>query len=601
MKPINKPGGDTDRARTLVGVLAQLAPLRAAIGGIATWVTALLAVVIAAAALPWLSGDDPAQRVFRSRFGERPATPEALDAVRRELDIADNPIAAVFTWVSRVARGDFGTSWVSGQPVADQVWPAWAVSVTLATYAAAATFILAAIIVAPSLYRAVKGTPVLTPTMTALNAALASIPTMVLAVVLVGIFAVRLRILPATGWAEPRDMVLPVLALAIPMSGILARIMSVAIASVSSEEWTRTWRANGCRTHRLAYAIAYRVVAIIVPQLFLIIAGTIGAAVLIEEIFAIPGLGRLALSASLANDVPVVQGTIALLVITGLLLGLAGTVIHRALLKPASGHGQGNVLTTTATGPVRLRFGWPSVVVLTTLVVVIVGGVMRSSDIAPDRAFMPPSWSAPLGTDALGRDMWARCAEGALLTIGAATLCTIVSLLVGAVAGLAAERASPGLADILNATPPVFVGIALAAVWDGGMGTAIIAVCAAAWIPIAIHARTLGAEIRSTGFYRAGLLSGGSWWWMLRRHLIPMALLPLLVHALVRLPHLALALTGLSFLGIGAPHDSPEWGKMLADGVIYLERAPWLTATPAVSLLLVGLIASILADPRRRA
>ena len=69
-------------------------------------------------------------------------------------------------------------------------------------------------------------------------------------------------------------------------------------------------------------------------------------------------------------------------------------------------------------------------------------------------------------------------------------------------------------------------------------------------------------------------------------------------HALVRIPHNTLALAGLSFLGLGAPHDSPEWGAMLAEGVRYVERAPWVVAVPALGLALLGGVASLVRTGR---
>ncbi len=264
----------------------------------------MLLVLLVAAVLPWLSGADPALRVFRARFGDRPATPEALHGIRAELDIAASPAAGVWQWLTGLARGDLGTSWVSGTPVGEQVVPAWWVSLNLATVSAAGSLLLAVLIVAPALRRAADGKSVVTRTLSGVIAALASLPTMVLAVALVGVIAVEWRLLPTSGWQRPRDMILPCLALALPMGAILARIMLGAINSTAQESWLLTWRANGCRRRRLVVAIAHRAVAVVVPQVFLIIAGTIGAAVVIEKIFAIPGLGRLTLHACLRSPHP---------------------------------------------------------------------------------------------------------------------------------------------------------------------------------------------------------------------------------------------------------------------------------------------------------
>ncbi len=211
------------------------------------WALAVGGVVVVASAMPWLSGDDPALRIFRARFGERPATPQALDAIREDLDLAANPIEGAVGWLVGLTHGDLGTSWVSGRAFGSTIKDAWLVSLSLAGVATLVSLGLAILLVGPGLLRVARGLDAGSPRATAVFAVLASIPTMVLAIALIALVAVRGRLLPALGWQDPIDAILPTVALDLPMSGILARVLTSAIRTTASEEWLFTWQANGFR------------------------------------------------------------------------------------------------------------------------------------------------------------------------------------------------------------------------------------------------------------------------------------------------------------------------------------------------------------------
>lgn len=557
---------------------------------VAVTLAAVLVTALFAGAMPWLTGADPALTVLRAREAERDADPAALEAIRANLGLPENPLTGAWLWLSNAVRGDFGTSWVSGAEVGPQVTSALLVSLNLAGMAAVVTLVFAMALVGPRILAVGRGRPASAPVLRGTSAVLAALPEFVLAVLLAYLFAVRLGWLPATGWREPRDMVLPVAAIAIASVGVLSRVLMTAVVAVAGEDWVRTWRANGARGGRISAEVARRAVAVALPQVMLLLAGIVGASVVVEDTYAIPGLGRMSLDAALAQDIPVVQASMALLVVLGVVVGTVGNLLHRWLMAPALGAGQGTALVRHSRSR-RLGVAW--YVCLGALVVLIAGGLLRSSAVDPLARHLPPSWAHPLGTDHVGRDVWARVGEGSLLTIGSALLLSAICLAIGLLVGLLSKRGSAGVTDILNAVPSVFLGVVLAAVLGPGLLSAWIAICAVGWIPLAVHTRTLAAEARAAGFHQAALTSGGSNWWIMRKHLLPSVLGPVAGHATVRIPHLALALTGLGFLGLGAGHDSPEWGKLLADSVVHMEKAPWAVAAPAIGLILLGLVANL--------
>ncbi|MBB4931568.1 peptide/nickel transport system permease protein [Lipingzhangella halophila] len=568
-----------------------LAPLRGPLTALA-WCTGIAFLV---GALPWLSGDDPARTVLRARSAERVADPEALRSVRDELDLPTDPVSGTLGWLGGAVRGDLGVSWVTGAPVAPDIANALGVSVSLASFAALVALSTGILVVLPGLLRAARAGHPGGRGADVTGALLASVPDFLLASVFLAIAAVRWDLAPTSGWETPAHAVLPALALGLPAGGLVSRVLSSALGAALAESWIRTWRATGFAPRTIAAALLRRTLAVAMPQVMLVFAGLLGSAVLVESVFAIPGLGHTALVGTLAQDLPVVQGAVAALVLVGLLAGGIGVAVHRALLGPAlvsSG-------LTPAVPIVPAARRLPLAVGGVLLLGVVVGLTRDPEAISLTARLEPPSAAHPLGTDPLGRDLLARFGHGALLSAGAGVAVSLVALVAGGVIGVSGRRARAGAADVLNALPPVLVGVLLAAVTGPGLAGAATAVALVAWIPIAVHARTLAAEVRASGYHQAAVAGGATRGWILRRHLLPSVLPAVARHALMRVPHNTLALVGLSFLGLGAPHDSPEWGAMLAESMRYVERAPWAVAVPALGLALLGVVASLLRTERR--
>ncbi|MFC7327144.1 ABC transporter permease subunit [Marinactinospora rubrisoli] len=557
---------------------------------------AALAIVVAA--LPWLSGADPALTVLRARSAEREPDPAALRAVRDELDLPADPVSGALAWLGGALRGDLGVSWVTGLPIGPAVGQAMGVSGGLALAAVSVALAGAGLVLLPGLWRAVTTGGPVGDRGAVVGATLAALPDFLLAAVLLTVVAVRWGLLPTSGWAGPPNAVLPALALGLPAAGLLSRILAGAVDAALAEGWVRAWRAAGLGPGVLLLALLRRAVAVALPQVLLLFTGLLGSSVAVESVFAVPGLGATVLAAVLAQDLPLVQGCVGALVAAGLAFGGAGVVAHRMLVGPAlAGAGLAPALPA---GPAGRAARWLPGGLGAVLLLAVAAGLLRDPDaMALADRLQPPSWTHPAGTDALGRDVLARFGHGAPLSIGVGLLVTGVSLVAGLAAGLAGRRARAGVADALNALPPVLVGILVAAVAGPGLAGAAAAVLLVAWVPLAVHARTLAAEIRASGFYLAAVAGGAGYGWMLRHHLLPSVLPAVTRHALVRLPHVTLALAGLSFLGLGAPHDSPEWGAMLAESIAYAERAPWTVALPAAGLGVLGVVAGLARAGRR--
>lgn len=542
----------------------------------------LLGVVTAVGLLPWLSHRDPALTVLRARSAEREATAEALSAIREDLGLDAGPLHLLGSWAAGLLHGDLGTSWVSGQDVLPSVLAGLQVSLAQMGAALGVAVLLAAALVAPVLARG-RGSA------GAFAAMLAAVPEFLLAVVALLVFGVWLGQLPTSGWAGPAHLVLPALALGVPAGGLLGRLVADALPAVLDERWVELWRGAGVSRTRISGAALRRVLPPLVPQFGMAAVGLAGGAVAVELVFAVPGIGRTALGAARSQDLPLLQGSVLALLLLGLVAGAAAALARRRLLGPALREAG---LTLPPPRPVRAHPAVPAVL-FTVLAGAVGWGLLRDPyTVDTTVRLTAPSWSHPLGTDALGRDVLARLGHGAASTVGtAATIC-----LVGLVTALALAflpGVAAGAADIANALPPVIVGILVAAAVGPGTGGAALAVALISWPALSAHAAALVQEVRASTFLTAQRALGAPTLWILTRHVLPSVAAPVARHALLRLPGIALALASLGFLGLGAQPPAPEWGLLLDESRAYVERAPWAALAPAVALaLLAGLAVS---------
>ncbi|GAA2348458.1 ABC transporter permease subunit [Streptomyces cuspidosporus] len=545
--------------------------------------------------LPWLSRTDPARTVLEARSAERDPAPDVLAAVRDELGLDAGPARLLGQWLGGLVRGDAGHSWVSGGAVLPGVATALGASLLLMAAALTVAVATAAAVCARTL--ALGARRGLAGRRTGGAAAmLAALPEFLTASLLATVVGVQLGWLPALGWYGPRWLVLPALAIGLPTGALLGRMLDDALPGAFAEPWARAATARGVPGRRVARHALRRCLPGLLPNLGLFVVGLTGGAVAVEQIFDIPGLGRLTLQAALAQDLPVLQtGTLALVALAaavGALARLAG----RALLGPALRDGALASLhrdTAPGRGGLPLLYG--------ALLLAVIGLGLARDPLAVDTAarLEAPSWAHPFGTDALGRDLLARIGHGALTTLALALAVSAAALLAGVVLGLV-PRVSAALVDTANAVPAVLAGLLVTGVTGGGPATPALAVAAVAWAPLAAHTSALLRQERATTHLTATRALGAGRAHVLRRVLLPAVLPPVARHALLRLPSVALALASLGFLGLGAQPPSPEWGLLLAENHPYAERAPWAVLAPAAMLAVLGALAVTAAGGVRR-
>ncbi len=563
----------------------------------ASRIASVAAIVLLIGMLPWLSGSDPAYTILRARYADLEVTEENLAAVRAELGLDRGPLAIFTDWFTGVLRGDLGVSWISGRPVADGIVSALGVSLTLMAFAFVVALVLAAIVCIPVVRSGLRGRPVRGSGLVA--AALTALPEFLLAAVLLVLGAVLLGWFPPFGWSGLRYVVLPALSLGLPAGGLIGRLASEAITQAFSERWVTTWRMAGARDAHLALAAIRRALPSVSGQIGLALIGLTGGAVAVEQVYAIPGLGRATLGAASAQDIPALQAGVLALVLIAVLVGVMMGLVRRLLLGPALDHG-----TVPVRAEMRPRRSRDLIVPVATgalLVLVIGAGLLRDPYATTAGRLSPPTLALPMGADASGRDLLARIGHGAATTLGVAVVVVAACLLIGLVLGMA-PRVSTGPLEIANAAPPIIAGLIVAALFGPSVGGAALAVTAVSWAPLAAHTGALVLEAKARPHIAILPVLGVGRSRVMLMHVMPTVFGPVARHAVLRLPGIALALAALGFLGLGPQQPTPEWGLVLAEGIGYVERAPWAVIAPASALVLTSVLAVAISSlpPRAR-
>lgn len=218
----------------------------------------------------------------------------------------------------------------------------------------------------------------------------------------------------------------------------------------------------------------------------------------------------------------------------------------------------------------------------------------------------PPSLDYWLGTDKLGRDILSRMLYGARISLRVGLIVVLTSGAVGAFVGLIAgfrrgwvDEVLMRVTDIFFAFPSLILAMAIAGALGPSLQNALIAVAAVSWPVYARLIRSQVLVLREQEFVLAARAIGVSSTTILFRHVLPNTLAPFLVQASFDMGATILAIAGLSFIGFGAQPPIPEWGVMISEGRNYITTQGWLTAVPAVAILLLVAAFNLVGDGLR--
>ncbi len=225
---------------------------------------------------------------------------------------------------------------------------------------------------------------------------------------------------------------------------------------------------------------------------------------------------------------------------------------------------------------------------------------------------LPPSSHAVLGTDALGRDVWARITAGAGTSLWIAAVATALALVFGVAIGVVAatggdrvDNALMRFVDLALAFPFLLLAILLAALLREaqlGSTTAHVSLPLAlvGWTTFARVIRTKARVLARSEFALAARALGASATRVVLRHLLPNLAGTIAVLAAFTFAQNLLGEAALSYLGLGAPPPAPTWGRMLYEGRVFYRTAPWLIIAPGTAILLAVLAFNLLGEGLRR-
>lgn len=220
------------------------------------------------------------------------------------------------------------------------------------------------------------------------------------------------------------------------------------------------------------------------------------------------------------------------------------------------------------------------------------------------RAMMrPPSLSHPFGTDRMGRDVFSRTLAGIRVSLLVGFSVALIAMAFGIVLGTLAgffgrfvDRVIMSVVDILLAFPSLLLAIGLVSIMGTGIVPVVVAI-ALADVPRFIRLqRSMVLSLRSRAYIDAARTVRASQWWLMRRHIVPNTIAPLLVAASIAAANAILVEASLSFLGLGIMPPAPSLGNIIRDGQTYLEQAWWISTLPGVVILLIAIGLHFLSD-----
>ena len=222
------------------------------------------------------------------------------------------------------------------------------------------------------------------------------------------------------------------------------------------------------------------------------------------------------------------------------------------------------------------------------------------------QAMQPPSAAHLMGTDTYGRDMLSRVLIGAQTSISSTFALVAIITVFGTVVGIfcgyyggIVDSVMMRISDVCLAFPGLVFAMAVAAILDGGVRNAVIALALISWPKYSRIARGQTLSIKNLPYMQASQLAGDSVLQMIFRHVLPNIAGPILVTSMLDIGTMMMEIAGLSFLGLGAQPPVAEWGSMMSSGRSMLQTYPWIVLSPGLAIFVSVVIFNLLGDTIR--
>ena len=222
------------------------------------------------------------------------------------------------------------------------------------------------------------------------------------------------------------------------------------------------------------------------------------------------------------------------------------------------------------------------------------------------QAMQPPGATHPMGTDTYGRDMLSRVLIGAQTSISSTFALVAIITVFGTIVGIfcgyyggVVDSVMMRISDICLAFPGLVFAMAVAAILNGGVQNAVIALALISWPKYSRIARSQTLSIKELPYIQASRLAGDTAIQMIFRHVLPNIIGPVLVTSMLDIGTMMMEIAGLSFLGLGAQPPVAEWGSMMSSGRSMLQTYPWIVLSPGAAIFVSVVIFNLLGDTIR--
>lgn len=218
----------------------------------------------------------------------------------------------------------------------------------------------------------------------------------------------------------------------------------------------------------------------------------------------------------------------------------------------------------------------------------------------------PPSAEHWLGTDELGRDVFSRMVYGARISLRIGFIAVAIGILVGVPLGAVSayyggwiDLLVQRIIDVMLAFPGILLALVIIAILGSSLANVMIAIGIATIPTFTRLVRGSTLEVREMEYVDAARAAGAGPLTIMVRHILPNTIQPVIVMATLGVAGAILAAAGLSFIGLGAPPGTPEWGAMLSDARTYMRQAWWMATFPGMAITLTVLAINLLGDALR--
>lgn len=274
-----------------------------------------------------LSPQDPTELVLQAQ-GIPNITDELIAQTKAELGLDQSFLIRYFHWVMACLQLDFGDSYVSGKPIWSLVGPAFLNTLKLTLVSSVVVIVMSILL---GVLCAIREGKLMDKSVRGVSFLLTSMPSYLLSAILVWYFSIKLDLLPTSGMESYKSYILPVIVTAISYAGIYFRNVRSSMISNLNEDYVWYGRASGLPERKITLHILRNSLQVAVSIFGMAIPIILGGTVIIENVFAWPGLGSLSVRSILSRDFPVIQAYVLILAVAFVLFNTLSDIVNAAI------------------------------------------------------------------------------------------------------------------------------------------------------------------------------------------------------------------------------------------------------------------------------